>query len=71
MSLITGKSRVMIFNYQNNPPGALLSCDEMVTLAQTNVERDLIVIADNGAKHRRMASSLGMRIRMLVVDSFP
>jgi len=77
-SLITGKSRVMILNYPNNPTGMVLSHDELAALAKIAVERDLIVISDevyekiiyDGEKHYCMATFPGMRERTLVVNSF-
>jgi len=78
MSLITGKSRVMILNYPNNPTGAVLSYDEMSALAKIAVEHDMIVISDevyekviyDNAKHHCVATFPGMRERTLVVNSF-
>jgi aminotransferase len=78
MSLITDKSRVMIFNFPNNPTGAVLSYDEVAALAKIAVERDLIVISDevyekiiyDDAKHYCLATLPGMYERTLVVNSF-
>lgn len=78
MSRITGKSRVMILNYPNNPTGSVLSFDEIATLAEIAVERDIIVISDevyekiiyDGAKHHCVATFPEMRERTLVVNSF-
>jgi aminotransferase len=78
MSLITKKSRVIILNYPNNPTGAVLSFNEMSTLAKVAVEHDMIVISDevyekilyDGAKHYCAATFPGMRERTLVVNSF-
>ena len=78
MSLITEKSRVMILNFPNNPTGAVLSYDEMASLAKIAVERDMIVISDevyekivyDGVKHYCLATFPGMRERTLVVNSF-
>jgi aminotransferase len=78
MSLITGKSRVIILNYPNNPTGAVLSYDEVAALAKIAVERDLIVISDevyekiiyDNAKHYCLATFPGMRERTLIVNSF-
>ncbi|MEM3616741.1 MAG: pyridoxal phosphate-dependent aminotransferase [Candidatus Bathyarchaeia archaeon] len=77
-SLITGKSRVMILNYPNNPTGTVLSYDELMSLAKIAVERDLIVISDevyekiiyDGERHYCLATFPGMRERTLVVNSF-
>ncbi|MEM2522907.1 MAG: pyridoxal phosphate-dependent aminotransferase [Candidatus Bathyarchaeia archaeon] len=77
-SLVTDKSRVMIFNSPNNPTGMVLSYDEAAALAKIAVERDLIVISDevyekilyDDAKHYCMATFPGMRERTLVVGSF-
>jgi aminotransferase len=77
-SLITGKSRVIILNFPNNPTGAVLSYDEAALLAKIAVERDLLVICDevyekivyDGAKHYCLATFPGMRERTLIVNSF-
>lgn len=77
-SLITEKSRVIILNYPNNPTGAVLSYDEVASIAKLAVERDMIVISDevyekivyDDAKHHCLASFPGMRERTLVVNSF-
>ena len=78
MSLITEKSRVMILNYPNNPTGAVLSRDEVATLAKIAVERDMVVISDevyekiiyDNANHHCAATFPRMRERTLVVNSF-
>lgn len=78
ISLITGKSRVMIINSPNNPTGTVLSYDDLAALARIAVERDLIVISDevyenivyDDAKHYCLASFPGMRERTLVINSF-
>lgn len=46
ISLITGRSRVMLINTPNNPPGSVLSYYDIAGLAKLAVERDLIVISD-------------------------
>lgn len=77
-SLITKRSRVIIVNYPHNPTGAVLSHDELATLAKIAEERDLIVISDevyekivyDGEKHYCMASFPSMQERTLVVNSF-
>lgn len=77
-SLITNKSRVMILNFPNNPTGAVLSREEVASLAKIAVERDLIVISDevyekivyDNAEHHCLATFPGMRERTLVVNSF-
>jgi aminotransferase len=76
--LITKKSRVIIVNSPNNPTGAVLTSDELASLAKIAVERDMIVISDevyekivyDGVKHYCLAAFPGMRERTLVVNSF-
>lgn len=78
MSHVTDKSRIMIVNSPNNPTGAVLSYNDLASLAKLAVERDLIVISDevyerityDGVKHYCLASFPGMRERTLVVGSF-
>ena len=77
-SRITKKSRVIILNYPNNPTGSVLSFDEVATLAEVAVKRDIIVISDevyekiiyDGAKHNCVATFPEMRERTLVINSF-
>ncbi len=77
-SLITGKSRVMILNYPNNPTGSVLSYDEVAALSKIAVDCDLVVISDevyekmvyDGVKHYCLATFPGMRERTLVINSF-
>ncbi len=78
MSHVTGRSRIMIVNSPNNPTGAVFSYDDLASLGNLAVERDLIVISDevyerityDGVKHYCLASFPGMRERTLVVGSF-
>jgi len=78
MSLITGKSRVMITNTPNNPTGSVLSYDDILRLAKLAVEHDLLVISDEvyeritygDAKHYCLATFPGMRERTVVIGSF-
>jgi aminotransferase len=78
MSLVTQKSRVIIFNFPNNPTGSVLSYDEAAALAKVAVNRDLIVISDevyekivyDEAKHYCLAAFPGMRERTIIVNSF-
>ncbi len=78
MSLITGKSRVIITNTPNNPTGSVLSYNDITGLAKLAVERDLIVISDevyekityDDVEHRCLATFSGMRERTVVVNSF-
>jgi aminotransferase len=77
-SLVTDKSRVMLFNFPNNPTGAVLSHDQAGSIAKIAVERDMIVISDevyekivyDDARHHCMATFPGMRERTLVINSF-
>ncbi len=78
MSLITGRSRVMITNTPNNPTGSVLSYADIAKLAKLAAERDLIVISDevyekityDDAEHHCLATFPGMRERTIVVNSF-
>jgi aminotransferase len=68
----------MILNYPNNPIGAVISDEEVSSLARIAVERDMVVISDevyekiiyNGARHYCPATFPGMRERTLIVNSF-
>lgn len=77
-SLITAKSRVVILNSPHNPTGAVLSYDDLHSLAKLAVEHDLIVISDevyekiiyDDTRHYCLATFPGMRERTIVVNSF-
>jgi aminotransferase len=78
MSHVTDKSRVIIINSPSNPTGAVLSYDDLASIAKLAVERDLIVISDevyehityDGVEHFCMASFPDMRERTVVIGSF-
>lgn len=78
LSLITDRSRVIVFNSPSNPTGAVFSYDEAAALAKIAVDHDLIVISDevyekivyDNTKHYCFAALPGMRERTLVVNSF-
>jgi aminotransferase len=77
-SLVAGKSRVMLLNSRSNPTHSMLSHDDVVSLGEVGVGRDMIVISDevydkivsDDNDHVCMATLCGMRDLTLVIGSF-
>ncbi|MFM8856019.1 MAG: pyridoxal phosphate-dependent aminotransferase [Actinomycetota bacterium] len=74
---VTAKTRVILINSPHNPTGAVLDDEQLRTIAEIAIERDLIVVSDevyehivfDGRSHRSIASFPGMRERTLVISS--
>lgn len=74
---ITPKSKVLILSYPNNPTGAVMRKEDLVSLCDVIIKHDLIVISDeiyseltyNGS-HVSIASLPGMRERTVVINGF-
>ncbi|CEM06785.1 unnamed protein product [Vitrella brassicaformis CCMP3155] len=79
-SLITPKTKVLIYNNPSNPMGALSSPEEMQALADLCIQHDLWVLSDepyfdivyDDAKfeHRSIASLPGMQDRTVILYTF-
>lgn len=73
---ITSRTRLLLLNSPHNPTGAVLSREEMETVARLARERDLIVVTDEvyehlvyDGEHIPMASLPGMRERTVSISS--
>ncbi len=74
---ITERTRLIILNSPHNPTGGVMSRGELATLADTLIERDIFVLADEiysrlifeGA-HASLAQLPGMKERTIILDGF-
>ena len=74
---VTPKTRVILVNSPHNPTGAVLDDEQLRTISEIAIERDLIVVSDevyehivfDGCSHRSIATFPGMRERTLVISS--
>jgi N-succinyldiaminopimelate aminotransferase len=74
---VTAKTRVILVNSPHNPTGAVLDDEQLRTISEIAIERDLIVVSDevyehivfDGCSHRSIATFPGMRERTLVISS--
>ncbi len=74
---VTDRTRVLLLNTPHNPTGVVLDDEQLKTIAELAIERDLIVVSDevyehltyDGTRHRSIATLPGMRERTLVVSS--
>ena len=76
-SLVTPRTRLVVFNSPANPTGGVLSRDDLERIADVARERDLIVLADEiysrivyEGEHVSIASLPGMAERTIVLDGF-
>jgi aminotransferase len=72
---ITPRSKVLILCFPNNPTGAIMSEDDLRSIAQVVIEHDLFVISDEiyaeltyEGKHVSIASLPGMKERTILVS---
>ena len=74
---VTAKTRVILVNSPHNPTGSVLDDEQLRTISEIAIERDLIVVSDevyehivfDGCSHRSIATFPGMRERTLVISS--
>ena len=77
-SKITKKTKVIIINSPHNPTGAVLSKEELASIASFAERHNLLVISDeaydrmlyDGMKHYTIASFSGLKERTMLVGSF-
>lgn len=75
---LTPRARLLILVTPDNPTGAVISRDELATIAALAVARDLVVIFDevykaylfDGTEHTSIAAFPGMWERTIVIGSF-
>jgi aspartate/methionine/tyrosine aminotransferase len=76
-SLVTDRTRLIIFNSPANPTGGVLSRADLEAIAAIAIERDVIVLADEiygrivyEGEHISIASLPGMAERTILLDGF-
>lgn len=75
---ITPKTRMILINSPHNPSGAVLSADDLDTLAEITRDTDIIVLSDevyehivyDGARHESVLRHAELAARSIVVSSF-
>jgi aminotransferase len=77
LTAITDKTKVLILAFPNNPTGAIMDYDDLKSIVDVIIEKDIIVISDEiyseltyGRKHVSIASFPGMRDRTIVINGF-
>ncbi|MDP9393086.1 MAG: pyridoxal phosphate-dependent aminotransferase [Actinomycetota bacterium] len=74
---VSARTRVLLVNSPHNPTGAVLTAEELATLAAIAVEHDLVVVTDevyehmtyDGLAHVPLATLPGMRERTVSISS--
>ena len=76
-SAITEKTKLLVLPYPNNPTGAILEREELLSLAEVIRERDIAVLSDEiyaeltyGKRHVSVASIEGMKERTVIASGF-
>jgi len=75
--LITGRTKMLILNFPNNPTGGGLRAEDVKEIAELAVEKDLVVITDEiyaeltyDRPHVSIAAMPGMRDRTIFLHGF-
>lgn len=76
-SLITPKTKAIVFCYPNNPTGAVMEKADLMAIADVLREHDILIIADEiyaelvyGIEHTSMATLPGMYEKTLLINGF-
>ncbi len=74
---ITGKTKVLILSYPNNPTGAIMDYNDLKEIVDLIIDNDIYVISDEiyseltyGSDHVSIASFPGLRERTIVINGF-
>ncbi len=77
LSVLTPKTKALIFPFPNNPTGAIMTREEIAPIVDILKDRDIIVLSDEiyaeltyGSKHVSIASFPGMRDRTVLINGF-
>jgi aminotransferase len=77
LSAITEKTKVLILPFPNNPTGAIMDYDDLKSIVDVIIEKDLYVISDEiyseltyGKQHVSIASFPGLKERTIVINGF-
>lgn len=76
-SLITPRTKAIVFCYPNNPTGAVMEKQDLMAIAEVLREHDILIIADEiyaelvyGIEHTSMATLPGMYEKTLLINGF-
>ncbi len=76
-SLVTDRTRLIIFNSPHNPTGSVVTESDLAAIAELAIERDITVLADEiysrilyEGEHHSIAALPGMAERTIVLDGF-
>jgi aspartate/methionine/tyrosine aminotransferase len=76
-SLVTDRTRLIIFNSPANPTGGVLNRADLEAIAAIAIERDIVVLADEiygriiyEGEHHSIAALPGMAERTIILDGF-
>ena len=76
-SLITPKTKAIVFCYPNNPTGAVMEKADLMAIADVLREHDILIIADEiyaelvyGIEHTSIATLPGMYEKTLLINGF-
>lgn len=74
---ITPKSKILVLPFPNNPTGAIMTLEDLESIAEVIIEKDLFVISDEIyseltylGEHVSIASLPGMRERTILINGF-
>ncbi len=74
---ITDKTKAIILTYPNNPTGAIMTEEQLKSIAEVIIKHDLLVLSDEiyaeltyGRKHASIASLPGMKERTVYIGGF-
>ncbi|MBO6108971.1 MAG: aminotransferase class I/II-fold pyridoxal phosphate-dependent enzyme [Eubacterium sp.] len=77
LSVITEKTKLLVLPFPNNPTGAVMSEDELKTIADIVKKHDIYVLSDEiyaeltyTGRHASIASLPGMKERTIVINGF-
>jgi aspartate aminotransferase len=76
-SLVTDRTRLIIFNSPHNPTGSVLTRADIEAIAELAIEQDIVILADEiygrilyEGEHHSIAALPGMAERTIVLDGF-
>ena len=76
-AVITGKTKILLMNYPNNPTGAIMTKEDLEKISKVIIKHDLLVISDEiyseltySGKHFSIGALPGMRDRTLTINGF-
>jgi aspartate/methionine/tyrosine aminotransferase len=76
-SLVTDRTRMIVFNSPHNPTGSMLTRTDLEAIAELAIARDLTILADEiygrivyEGQHHSIAALPGMAERTIVLDGF-